>query len=570
MDAGAPEGRYPGQVLKHVSRRTLLMAPAAFAAAAPAQTSRPADRFLDLLRPPDFVTAFLEKETRTLARQGTRWTASGIAVEAEPEGAAIPIRISAPEVPLLRVRLRWKARVPETWRILNDQWERSYGDLEWRGMLGERVLPWFFLAHDGAATYGYGIATGASSFAFWQVDPAGISLWLDVRNGGGPVLLGKRTLEAATVCVRRGSREESAFKSARRFCAALCRKPRLAAAPVYGGNNWYYAYGRNCSAADMERDAALMAELAPAGPNRPFMVIDDGWSLTNTAGPWERGNERFPDMPDLAAAMKKRGVRPGIWLRPLFTTANTPEGARLRPQAGETSHFLDPTVPDVLELVRQDIRRMAAWGYELIKHDYTGFDLLGRWGFRMGAELTDAGWHFADRSRTTAEVVLSLYRAIREAAGETLVIGCNTFGHLAAGLVELQRTGDDTSGREFHRTRRMGVNTLAFRAPQHRTFFDLDADCAPVTPQVPWELSARWLDLVARSGTALFVSPDPASLTAEVRTAIRRAFATAAVRRETAEPLDWMDTTTPSRWRIGRETAEYDWYGDEGGTPFPG
>jgi len=150
-----------------------------------------------------------------------------------------------------------------------------------------------------------------------------------------------------------------------------------------------------------------------------------------------------------------------------------------------------------------------------------------------------------------------------------LIIGCNTFGHLAAGLFELQRTGDDTSGREFHRTRRMGVNTLAFRGPQHRAFFDLDADCAPITPQLPWELAARWLDLLARSGTALFVSPDPKAMNPESKQAIRRALSTAAVRHDIAEPLDWLDTTTPGRWRMQGQTVEYDWYGSEGGTPFP-
>jgi alpha-galactosidase len=150
-----------------------------------------------------------------------------------------------------------------------------------------------------------------------------------------------------------------------------------------------------------------------------------------------------------------------------------------------------------------------------------------------------------------------------------LIIGCNTFGHLAAGLVELQRTGDDTSGREFNRTRRMGVNTLAFRAPQHRAFFDLDADCAPITPQLPWDLASRWLDLVARSGTALFVSPDPKALNAVSKPAIQRAFALAAAPQTTAEPLDWMDTTTPGRWRIQGRTVEFDWYGPDGATPFP-
>jgi alpha-galactosidase len=187
----------------------------------------------------------------------------------------------------------------------------------------------------------------------------------------------------------------------------------------------------------------------------------------------------------------------------------------------------------------------------------------------MGAELTGGNWHFADRTRTTAEITLALYRQIREAAGDALVVGCNTFGHLAAGLVELQRTGNDTSGRDFNRTRRMGVNTLAFRAPQHRAFFDLDADCTPVTRQLPWDLASRWLDLVARSGTALFVSPDPQVLNPEIKKAIVRAFLAASKRQPLAEPLDWMETTTPARWRIQGKSTEYDWYGPEGATPFP-
>ncbi len=542
--------------------------PAALPALASAQSGRPGGGFVDILRAPDFAAAQTANGTLPLARDGRRWTAPGIAVEAEPRGGAIPVRIEAPDAPLLRLHLRWQAKVPETWRILNDQWERSYGDLEWRGIVGERVLPWYFLAFDGASTHGYGVATGAASFAFWQADPSGISLWIDVRNGGGAVRLGDRTLEAATVRLRRGVPGETAFTAARQFCRLLCASPRLPAQPVYGGNNWYYAYGRDCSAADIERDAALMAELAPPAKNRPFMVIDDGWSLTNTAGPWDRGNPRFPDMASLAASIKRRGVRPGIWLRPLYTTAAVPAALQLRPRTGARRATLDPSIPEVLETVRQDIRRMVDWGFELVKHDFTSFDLLDRWGYAMGADLTAAGWRFADGGRTTAEIVLALYRAIREAAGSAAIIGCNTFGHLAAGLFELQRTGDDTSGREFNRTRRMGVNTLAFRAPQHRAFFDLDADCAPVTPQLPWNLASRWLDLVARSGTALFVSPDPKALNAETSQAIRRAFAAAAAPRDLAEPLDWMQTTTPARWRIQGQTVDYDWYGPEGAAPF--
>lgn len=550
-----------------ISRRKVLAFSGAVPAAALGQSSAIAMAYVDILRSPDFLTAFVDRETVPLQRQGNRWTSSGIAVSAEPTHETIRVRIEA--VSLSRVRLRWSVKVPEHWRILNDAWERSYGDLEWRCMIGNRVLPWYFLAFDGHATHGYGVQTGAGAFAFWQVDPDGISLWLDVRNGGSAVQPGERSIDAVTIIAHRGSPGESAFDSAQRLCRKLCTSPRLPAAPVYGGNNWYYAYGQNCSATDILRDSALIAELGPGGSNPPCMVIDDGWTPVNTTGPWDRGNQRFPNMPGLAATMKTHGVRPGIWLRPLATTKRVPESARLRPGADEHIGILDPTVPENLEIVRQDIHRLTAeWGFELIKHDYTSFDLMGRWGYGMGTELTDSGWHFADRSRTTAEIVFSLYKAIRQSAGNALIIGCNTFGHLSAGLFELQRTGDDTSGRDFARTRQMGGNTLAFRMPQHRSFFDLDADCAPITPQLPWKLASNWLDLLAQSGTALFVSPDPRAVRPETKAAIRRAFAAASKGRPSVQATDWMDTTTPARWQIGGNTVEFDWYPPDGGAPF--
>ena len=551
-----------------LSRRDLLAVSAGLPAAARAQTASTADGYVDILRPPDLAIAFLEGgplRWRAKAAGGRR-PASPWKPNRRPAACRFASKPPKPRCSASISAGTRRCRSAGAFSTTSGSAATAISNgaacsanascpgISWRPMAARHTVT--------------ASPPGPSCFAFWQADPAGISLWLDLRNGGSAVRLGPRTLEAAVVQTRRGSPDQSAFQSARSFCRHLCANPRLPSAPVYGGNNWYYAYGRDCSAAAIERDAGLMADLAPSGPNRPFMVIDDGWSLTNTAGPWERGNAGFPDMAALAAAVKRRGVRPGIWLRPLYTTAGVPQSACLRPGTGRYA-TLDPSLPENLATVRQDVARMASWGFELIKHDYTSFDLLGRWGFAMGAELTAAGWHFADRSRTTAEIALALYRAIREAAGRAAVIGCNTFGHLGAGLFELQRTGDDTSGRDFNRTRRMGVNTLAFRGPQHRAFFDLDADCAALTPELPRDLAARWLDLVARSGTALFVSPDPAVVNAESKQALRQAFAAAARPRELAEPLDWMETTTPGRWRIDGRTVAYDWYGSEGASPFP-
>ena len=273
-------------------------------------------------------------------------------------------------------------------------------------------------------------------------------------------------------------------------------------------------------------------------------------------------------MAKLSDEIRSTGARPGIWMRPLVTVDRVPDSWTLpvsRFKGDYPGLVLDPSVPEVLALVREDVARLAReWKYDLVKHDFTTYDLFGRWGFEMGPSVTVDGWSFADRSRTSAEIVRALYAAIREGAGPSVVIGCNTIGHLGAGLFELQRTGDDTSGREWERTRKMGVNTMAFRLPQHGTFFAADADCAPITRQLPWPLAERWLRLVAASGTPLFLSHAREALGPEQKAAVREAFALAAVVQPPAEPLDWLDTTCPKHWRLGGREVTFEWTGEGG------
>jgi len=567
--------------MPNVSRRRFLAASgvagiSALAGASEATAfAKPAPQsFFDLIRPPDAVTTYEAKTPAVLLKSsGSVWAAEGITLQTDVVATSaaatqLKVAISAPTQPLSRVHLRWQMRVASGLRFLGDQWERAYGDLEWRGLTGERVMPWYFLTTDGRRTHGYGVATSPNAMAFWRVDNAGVSLWLDVRNGGSPVVLGERTLDLCQVVTRKGRQNESPWQSARNFCAGLCRNPRVPKEPIYGGNNWYYAYGENCSAQDIERDATLAAELSGVQSNRPFQVIDEGWELVSWgAGPWRYGNRRFPDMPGLASRLKAIGVRPGIWMRPLLSRERGLESWTLKKPGAGDEGVLDPTIPEVREHIRGDVAGLVAWGYELVKHDFSTSDIFGRWGRGMGASLTDNGWAFRDRSRTTAEVVQDFYRAIREGAGEhTVVIGCNTIGHLGAGIFDLQRVGDDTSGKEWDRTRRMGVNALAFRGVQNGAFFATDADCVGITSDIPWDLNKQWLDLLSRSGTPLFVSAAPDALGNEQHKAIREAFARAAVRRPLAEPLDWLQTTTPERWRCEGETVTYDWYGATGVT----
>jgi alpha-galactosidase len=540
--------------------------PFAHAAVAPHSRSK---AFLDLRRPPDSVLVQTATSDHRLTRAaGGRWTSDEVVVTMVEQPGALHVGLFAPRVAVRRLHLRWRGPMADTRLIVGDAWERGYGDLEWRSWIPDRVMPWYFATYDGSRTYAFGVRTGAKALCYWQVDPQGISLWADVRSGSAGVLLGERVLDVCDVVCRAGLGGESAFAALHAFCRLMCSNPRLPAQPIYGSNDWYWAYGKN-SAATVVTDAQHIAELSPVGGNRPFAVIDDGWQPVRGQdrigiGTWDRGNEKFPDMPGLAAAIRRAGARPGIWTRPLQATADAPDTWRLpRDRA-----FLDPTVPEVRQKIADDITRLRTWGYELIKHDYTTFDIFGRWGFQMGAALTRDGWTFASGpARTTAEVIDELYGTIRTAAGESLIIGCNTVSHLSAGHFEICRVGDDTSGTEWSRTRKMGVNTLAFRGAQHGAFYVADADCVGVTNAVPWAYNRQWLDLLARSGTMLFVSLAPDALGAEQRRDLKAAFALAARPQPLAEPLDWQRTVYPSRWRLmGREVA-FEWVGADGAGP---
>lgn len=523
----------------------------------------------NLARMPDRVVAHTETDTVELKLAGTSWRGRDIRLATEALTNALRLKLEAPASAVKRIHLRWQGGFASNMRYLGDAWERGYGELEWRGMVPHRILPWYFLASDGRSTLGCGVSTGTAAFACWMVDAAGVSLWLDVRCGAAGVRLGERSLDIATIRIVESRDGESPFATARRLCRTLCSRAKLPEIPVYGWNTWYYTYGKDMSADDVLRDARALAELAPPrGAARPFLIIDEGWGASaDGAGPWMGGGARFPDMAGLADAMKKAGVRPGIWVRPLYTTEAVPARWRCQRRVREGFSLLDPSVPEVLTHVRETIQRIVGWGYELIKHDYTTADILGRWGFQMDADLTNDGWHFADRGRTTAEIILGFYSAIREAAGSALLIGCNTIGHLGAGLFEMQRVGDD-NGTQWDRTRRMGVNALAFRMPQHNTFFAMDADCVTLGKDVPRAMALQWLELLAASGTPLFVSAHPREIDNEMRTAIRRAFEIAARPQPIAEPLDWMESVTPAAWRVGGGVRRYDWFGAAGVSPL--
>ncbi|MET3941967.1 alpha-galactosidase [Paenibacillus sp. PvP094] len=516
--------------------------------------------------PPDtvYVETMKGKAPMTRGTSTWKWRKDDTSVDIIKNGEQMEVSLHSPLTEVFYIVLRWNVHWPQQVKILGDHFERGYGDLEWRGHVIDRKLPWYFLVNTGETTNGLGVKTRPGAICYWHTDPRGYTLTLDVRNGTKGVRLGDRILNAATIIYRTGLTKETSFEAACEFCKLLCDDPLQTDEPVYGSNNWYYAYG-NSSYNNIIEDSKLLAELAPISGPRPYMVIDDGWQPVRlngqscNGGPWDRGNNRFVDMKRLADEMKGHGVKPGIWYRPLLTSERQEVYFKRRTSDGDGSTILDPSAPEVLELIKKDIRRFVDWGYMLIKHDFTTFDIFGKWGYEMNDSLFAYREAFIDRSKTTAEIIVNLYKAIREAAGNTVIIGCNTIGHLAAGLVHLQRTGDDTSGIEWERTRKMGINTLAFRMPQHNALFQVDADCVGITYKIPWELNRQWLKLLSSSGTPLFISADPEIVDNEIKEEIRKAYQVASQSLPIGYARDWMSTTSPEKWVLGGQEVEFHW-----------
>ena len=135
----------------------------------------------------------------------------------------LKVTLSADETPVKYIRLRWNftadERRTEPVRILGDEWERGYGEMEWRGIVAERNMPWVCAVSNGTDSHPdtagrytecFGVMVRPAGFCMWRYDSHGVTLEIDVRNGGSGVILSGRRLD---VCeIRFGEyRDVSAF-----------------------------------------------------------------------------------------------------------------------------------------------------------------------------------------------------------------------------------------------------------------------------------------------------------------------------------------------------------------------
>ena len=512
-----------------------------------------------LINHPDEAWVQVGGEWLKLVGKGAAvFTYQDIKIEIKTRGIAQSVYVQSPVSELQAVRFKWKYQTEKYSKILGDHWERTYGDLAWKAPQATTKNPWYVLLHDDKQTACFGVKTGANAICWWEVKPDSMELIMDTHSGGVGVKLGQRTLHAADIVTSLSKLNETPYSALTNFCKVMCSKPRLPEQPVYGINDWYVVYGKN-SYQTIKDQTTAMAELVTDTNNRPFSVIDDGWQQ---ADDFSIVNDKFKDMHKMADEIKSHGMRPGLWTRPLIARkddSKTLLAPKIAGRSQEDELVLDPTIPENIARVKRNISLYKQWGYHMVKHDYSTWDIFGRWGMQMKDSFTVPGWKFQDQTKTNAEIINTLYGTIRDAAEDMYIIGCNTMSHLSAGVFELNRIGDDTSGKEWARTKKMGVNTLGFRLPQNNTFYAADGDCVGLTKDVPWDKNKQWMQLLAESGSPLFISAELDFLGAEQKAAIKQAFTNAAKIQPNGEPLDWLTNQFPEKWKLNDREVNFNW-----------
>ena len=81
-------------------------------------------------------------------------------------------------------------------------------------------------------------------------------------------------------------------------------------------------------------------------------------------------------------------------------------------------------------------------------------------------------------------------------------------------------------------------------------------------------MNRQWLDLLAKSGSPLFVSCKPGVLNDAEYAELKAAWAINSVQENDCRPLDWMESTCPELWLIDGEEVKYNWYENTGVASF--
>lgn len=533
--------------------------------------------FLSVLRNPDRVIGAVEGSPFRFEERENECE-SPVKYEYKVEGNSAKVIVYPSGAPVKFLKLRFDGDHYFVEKALGDQWERccvsTYIPFEWKSLMPSRVMPWYMCLYAEGRSAFYGIKTGADCLAFWMADTRGVTLFLNLQNGSRGTDL-KEPIVACELVEYFSKDGESTYKAAQKFARIMCDNPVMPKTPIFGVNNWYWAYGR-ISRETTKVETKQLMEMTAGTKNKPYMILDDGWQInrgfvpggTYNGGPWIP-NEKFGDMKDTVDDINAAGAKAGIWYRPLRTIGDIPEEAAFFKEGCALT--LDPSHPFTIEKLYNDAAMIRGWGFDILKHDFTVNDITGLnsvFSLFHNGNL-QPGRQFFDNTKTTAMIYKELLRTIQKGAGDADIISCNTLSHLSAGIHSIYRTGGDTSGRYWEMTMHNGFNSM-MRLPQNGAFHMVDPDCAPFTERVNCDLSLDFLEVCALCGMTTLASVKPGILNEKQMARINEIYRLADSNTEFYEIGDYDRVALPERFVSpdGTKEKHYDWMSEYGGTRY--
>ena len=520
-------------------------------------------KFTSILRKPDFVYGMTE-ETPLRFEEKVQ-DVCPIKYDLEFTGKSVKVIVHPSGSPVKYLKLRYSGDFRGVEKVYGDNWERCglNAYIEWRSVMAGRVLPWFcFLLRDNEMAC-YGVKTGGDAFSYFQVDAHGITLFINLCSGNE----GADIKESITACeiVELFEDASEPYVTAHKFAKMMCDNPVLPKEPIMGFNNWYWAYG-DISFESVLAETDMLLEYTKGCKHKPYMIIDDGWQEyrviegSTNGGPW-LPNHKFGDMKKMSDAIHAKGAKSGIWFRPLLTHEQVPEEVLF--MNCNNNLVMDPSHPYTLKKVYEDTKRIADWGFDLIKHDFTTIDGFGQqWltADRQDFQLVAPNIKYYDKTKTTAMIYKNLYKLIQDAAGDAEVIGCNAVGHLVAGIHSVYRTGNDTSGTAWEWSRRDGVNSLV-RTFLNNAFYNADPDCAPFTEKVDVDINLDYLEVCALTGMTTLASVTPNFLNEKQIKRMNAIFRMADEDKHRYIIKDFANNANPEIFASpdGKDVKEFDW-----------
>ena len=104
------------------------------------------------MRLPDSMMLYMASERH--GAEGCAVSFEDVKTWVKENNETLCIYLTAKDTPVKYVRLRWTFSEAEgrkdAVRITGDQWERGYGEMEWRGIVPHRSMPWVCAVTNGS------------------------------------------------------------------------------------------------------------------------------------------------------------------------------------------------------------------------------------------------------------------------------------------------------------------------------------------------------------------------------------------------------------------------------------